>query len=161
MRHERLAQLMHTQPKAMAADPAARFIQKIMLGILSALDKGEATEGLALRILRSEALRLADEPAHTTLYCQAALDIRQIHARSSAMSEQERHIITTKIPSGWRIEGNNDAWRHLITALTAAIDREVADGRTLGEQAQIWRALRYALGRATQSEGFSAHHSSP
>ncbi len=54
MSHERLAQLMQAQRKAMAADPEARFISQTILGILSALDKGEATKGLALRILRYE-----------------------------------------------------------------------------------------------------------
>jgi hypothetical protein len=50
------------------------------LGILTALEKGEVTEGRALYLLRNQATHLAHEPTHAALYRQAAADIRQMRA---------------------------------------------------------------------------------
>ena len=41
-----------------------------------AVDKGDVTEGQALRILGYQAMRMADTAAHAALYRQAAADIR-------------------------------------------------------------------------------------
>jgi hypothetical protein len=78
MSHDRLAALMQAQRDALAADPEARATHDTILGILTALDNGEITEGHALRILGHQAMRMADTAAHAKLYRQAAADIRQM-----------------------------------------------------------------------------------
>ena len=78
MSHERLAQLIQTRQVAIAADPEHSSTHETILSIFTAIEKGDVTEGLALRLLRSEAMRLANDPAQATLYRQAAADIWQM-----------------------------------------------------------------------------------
>jgi hypothetical protein len=79
MSHERLATLMqaHRFGAALAPDERTRATHESILSILTALDKGEATEGQVLRLLGYQAVQ-ADKSAHTALYRQAAADIRQM-----------------------------------------------------------------------------------
>ena len=78
MSHERLAQLMQAQRDAIEANPEARTTRETILSILVAVDKGDVTEGQALRILGYQAMRMADTAAHAALYRQAVADIRQM-----------------------------------------------------------------------------------
>ena len=78
MSHERLARLIQARREAIDADPEHALAHETILGIFTAIEKGDVTEGLALRLLRSEAMRLADEPARANLYRQAATDIWQM-----------------------------------------------------------------------------------
>jgi hypothetical protein len=57
---ERLTQLMQAQRDAIEADPEARTARETILSILVAVDKGDVTEGQALRILSYQARRMAD-----------------------------------------------------------------------------------------------------
>lgn len=54
-----------------------------IVSILQALDKREITEGQALRLLRLQATRLADEPTHAALYRQTAAAIWQMQREES------------------------------------------------------------------------------
>jgi hypothetical protein len=78
MSHERLAQLMQARREAMEADEERRSAHETILSILAALEKGEVTEGQALRHLAYQAQRLTDEPTHAALYRAAAAEIRQM-----------------------------------------------------------------------------------
>jgi hypothetical protein len=79
MSSERLAHLMqaHRFSAALAPDERISAIHESILSILSALDKGEATEGQVLRLLGYQALQ-AEVSTHAALYRQAAADIRQM-----------------------------------------------------------------------------------
>ena len=78
MSHERLAQVMQAHRKAIEAEQEPLLAHETILSIFTALDKGEVTEGQALRLLRFQAQRLTDEPTHAALYRQAAADIQQM-----------------------------------------------------------------------------------
>ena len=78
MSHERLAQLMLARREAIEVDEKHAMGHETILSILQALDRREITEGQALRLLRYQATRLADEASHAALYRQAAADIRQM-----------------------------------------------------------------------------------
>ena len=78
MSHERHVQLMQARQAAIADRQKSLMAQETILSIFRALDKGDIKEGRALRLLRYQATRLADEPTHAALYRQAAADIRQM-----------------------------------------------------------------------------------
>ena len=78
MNHERLAELIRAQREAIAVQPEAWATHGTILGILTALEKGEVTESRAVYLLRNQATHLADEPTHAALSRQAAADIRQM-----------------------------------------------------------------------------------
>jgi hypothetical protein len=78
MSHERLAQFMQARREAMERDPEHETTHEAILSVFSALEKGEVTEGQALRVLGYQAARLADEPDKASLYRQAAAAIRQM-----------------------------------------------------------------------------------
>lgn len=66
--------------------------------------------------------------------------------------EHEMHVTTTKRPSTWVIEVDNETHLVLIDALSRAIEAEVAAGRGQGEEAEKFRALCTALSRADYRE---------
>jgi hypothetical protein len=78
MSHERLIQFMQARQDAIAAGQEPLMAQETILSIFRALDQGDITEGRALRLLRYQAMRLADEPAHAALSRQAAADTCQM-----------------------------------------------------------------------------------
>lgn len=78
MSHDRLAQLIQARREAIDADPEHAITHETILSIFTSIAKGAVTEGLALRLLRSEAMRVANEPDQATLYRQAAADIWQM-----------------------------------------------------------------------------------
>ena len=80
MSHERLAALIQARREAMDADPERALAHETIVSIFTAIDKGEVTEGQALRLLGYQATRVTDEPSHAALYRQAAADLRQMRA---------------------------------------------------------------------------------
>ena len=78
MSHERLDALIAAHQEALAADEQHVLTYDTILGILSALNKGQVTEGQALRLLGYQAIRLNDDPTNAALYRQAAAAIRQM-----------------------------------------------------------------------------------
>lgn len=80
MSHERLAALIQAHQEALTAaqESASADAHANILGILSALEKGEIHEARAQRLLGQHALLATDAPGQATLYRQAAADIRQM-----------------------------------------------------------------------------------
>jgi hypothetical protein len=78
MSHERLAPLMQARRAAMDAGPEHETTDEAILSVFTALEKGEVTEGQALRVLGYQDVRLADEPTEVALYRQAAAAIRRL-----------------------------------------------------------------------------------
>jgi hypothetical protein len=78
MSHERLAALILARQEALLSDEKHSITHEAILSILKGLDRGDFTEGQALRFLGYQALRWADVPAYAALYRQAAADIRQM-----------------------------------------------------------------------------------
>lgn len=96
----RLAALIMARLVEVATHPEECTTYETTLSILPALDKGEVTEGQALRLLRYQAMRLADEPVTVAFSRQAAADLRCI--------QREEHG-----------PGANTAMRHAVPAGTA------------------------------------------
>jgi hypothetical protein len=69
---EGLAEWMQAHQQAMEAAEEQRSAHETILGVLSALATWDISVGQALRLPTLQARRLADEPAHAALYCQAA-----------------------------------------------------------------------------------------
>jgi hypothetical protein len=69
---------MQARQDAIAAGQEPLMAQETILSIFRALDQGDLTEGQALHLLRYQAQRLADEPAHAVLYRQAAAGLRRM-----------------------------------------------------------------------------------
>jgi hypothetical protein len=80
MNRERLAALMQAHQEALAAaqESARADAHANILGILSALEKGEIHAARAQRLLGHHALLATDVPGQATLYRQAAADLRQM-----------------------------------------------------------------------------------
>ena len=88
MSHERLVRLIHPHQQAIESGQEPLLAHETIRRILHALDTGQVTEGQALRLLRFQAQRLSEEPAHATLYRQAAAGIQQMQREEQ---EHARH----------------------------------------------------------------------
>lgn len=75
MSHERLAQLIQAQWTALLAHPEAQATHEAILNLLQGVDTGEITPAQCVRLLRYQAVLVADVPAYAALYRQAAADL--------------------------------------------------------------------------------------
>ena len=78
MNHERLNQLIQSHKGALLAHPEAQTTHEAMISLLQGVDTGEITPNQCVRLLRYQALMVADVPAYAALYRQAAADMLQM-----------------------------------------------------------------------------------
>ena len=78
MSHERLSQLIQTHRAALLAHPEAQATHEAIINLVQGVDSGEITVGQCVRLLRYQALLVADGPAFAKLYRQAAADLQQM-----------------------------------------------------------------------------------
>lgn len=79
MSHERLAALIQTHQAALLAHPEAQATHEAIINLLQGVDSGDITVAQCVRLLRYQALLVADSPAYAALYRQAAADLQQMH----------------------------------------------------------------------------------
>ena len=78
MSHERLAGLIQAHQAALLAHPEAQATHEAMINLLQGVDTGEITVGHCVRLLRYQALLVAEVPAFARLYRQAAAALLQM-----------------------------------------------------------------------------------
>ena len=78
MSHERLAQLIQAHQEAMLAHPEAQATYEAIINLLQGVDSGEITIGQCVRLLRYQAMLVAEAPAYAALYRQAVADLQQM-----------------------------------------------------------------------------------
>jgi hypothetical protein len=78
MNHKRLTQLIQTHQKALLTHPEAQATHEAIISLLQGVDAGEITPAQCVRLLRYQAVLVADAPAYAALYRQAAADIQRM-----------------------------------------------------------------------------------
>ena len=78
MSHERLAQLIQAHQGALLAHPEAQTTHEAIINLVQGVDSGEITVAQCVRLLRYQALLVAEVPAYATLYRQVAADLLQM-----------------------------------------------------------------------------------
>ena len=76
MSHQRLAQLIQAHQGAMLAHPEAQATHEAMISLLRGLDSGEITMAQCVRLLRYQAVLVAEARVHSAhpARCRAADD---------------------------------------------------------------------------------------
>ena len=78
MSHERLAALIQAHQGALLAHPEAQATHEAIINLVQGVDSGEITVAHCVRLLRYQAVLVAEVPAFARLYRQAAADIQQM-----------------------------------------------------------------------------------
>ena len=78
MSHERLAALIQTHQAALLAHPEAQATHEAIINLVQGVDSGELTVAHCVRLLRYQAVLVAEVPAYAKLYRQAAADLQQM-----------------------------------------------------------------------------------
>ena len=78
MSHERLAVLIQAHQAALLAHPEAQATHEAIINLLQGVESGEITVAQCVRLLRYQAVLVADSPAFAALYRQAAADLQQM-----------------------------------------------------------------------------------
>lgn len=77
MSHERLTALIQAHQGALLAHPEAQATHEAIITLLQGVDTGEITVAQCVRLLRYQAVLVAEVPAIGKLYHQAAADMQQ------------------------------------------------------------------------------------
>jgi hypothetical protein len=75
---ERLAPLIQVHREMLRSHPEAQETHEAILSLLEGVAAGEITPAHGVRLLRHQALRVADVPATARLYRQAATDLERL-----------------------------------------------------------------------------------
>jgi hypothetical protein len=78
MNHKRLAALIQAHQEALLAHPEAQATHEAIISLLQGVDAGEITPAQCVRLLRYQAVLVADAPAYAALYRQAAAALQQM-----------------------------------------------------------------------------------
>ena len=78
MSHTRLTALIQARQGALLAHPEAQATHEAIIRLLQGADTGEITVVQCVRLLRYQAVLVAEVPAFAALYRQAAADIQQM-----------------------------------------------------------------------------------
>ena len=78
MSHERLAALIQAHQGALLTHPEAQATHEAMTNRLQGVDTGKITAAYCVRLLRYQAVLVAEMPTYAALYCQAAADVQQM-----------------------------------------------------------------------------------
>lgn len=78
MRHQRLAALIQAHQGALLAHPEAQATHEAIINLVQGVDTGEITVAHCMRLLRYQAVLVAEVPAFAALYRQAAADLQQM-----------------------------------------------------------------------------------
>ena len=78
MSHERLAALIQAHQGALLTHPEAQATHEAMINLLQGVDSGEITLGQCVRLLRYQAMLVAEVPTFAKRYRQAAADLQQM-----------------------------------------------------------------------------------
>lgn len=78
MSHKRLVALIQVHQAALLAHPEAQAMHEAIINLVQGVDSGEITVAQCVRLLRYQALLVADNPAYAALYRQAAADLQQM-----------------------------------------------------------------------------------
>jgi uncharacterized protein YciW len=76
--HERLAAMIKAHQGALLAHPEAQATHEAIINLLQGVDAGEITVAQCVRLLRYQAVLVAEMSAYATLYRQAAADLLQM-----------------------------------------------------------------------------------
>ena len=78
MSHERLAVLIQAHQAALLAHPEAQATHEAIINLLQGVDSGEITVAQCVRLLRYQAVLVAEVSIYAALYRQAAADLQQM-----------------------------------------------------------------------------------
>ena len=78
MSHDRLAQLIQAHQEALLVHPEAQATHEAIISLLQGVDTGEITAGQCVRLLRYQAVLVAEVPASAKRYRQAVADLQQM-----------------------------------------------------------------------------------
>ena len=78
MSHERLAALIQANQGALLAHPEAQATHEAIINLLQGVESGEITVAHCVRLLRYQAVLVADIPSYAALYRQAVADLQQL-----------------------------------------------------------------------------------
>lgn len=78
MSHEHLSHLIQAHRGALLAYPEAQATHEAIINLVQGVDSGEITVAQCVRLLRYQALLVAEVPAFAALYRQAVADLQQM-----------------------------------------------------------------------------------
>ena len=78
MSHKRLTTMIQAHQAALLAHPETQATHEAIINLLQGVDAGEITIAQCVRLLRYQAVLVAEVPAFAALYRQAAADIQQM-----------------------------------------------------------------------------------
>lgn len=78
MSHTRLTALIQAHQGALLAHPEVQATHEAIISLLQGVDTGEITVAQCVRLLRYQAVLVAEVPAFAALYRQAAADLQQM-----------------------------------------------------------------------------------
>ena len=78
MSHERLAALIQTHQAALLDHLEAQATHEAIINLVQGVDSGEISVAQCVRLLRYQALLVAEVPAFAALYRQAVADLQQM-----------------------------------------------------------------------------------